>query len=48
MVPEPQERARRMDLMYNMRGNVNPLTGEYYGPNTLGLLNEIYKIIPES
>ncbi len=23
MVPEPEERARRMGLIYNMRGNVN-------------------------
>lgn len=30
MVPEPEERARRMGLMYNMRSNVNALTGEYY------------------
>lgn len=48
MVPEPEECAHRMGLMYNMRSNVNALTGEYYGPNTLGLLNEIVKITPES
>jgi len=48
MVPEPEERARRMGLMYNMRSNVNALTGEYYGPSTLGLLNEIVKIFPEN
>lgn len=48
MFPEPEERARRMGLMYNMRSCVNPLTGEYYGPNTLGLLSEIVKIVPES
>lgn len=47
MVPSPEERAQRMGLMYNMRSNVNALTGEYYGPNTLGLLNEILKITPE-
>jgi hypothetical protein len=33
-------------MMYNMRSNVNALTGEYYGPNTLALLNEIVKTIP--
>lgn len=48
MVADPVERARRMKLMYNMRGNVHPLTGEFYGPNTLGLLNEIKKITPET
>ena len=48
MVPEPEERTRRMGLMYNMRSNINPLTGEYYGPNTLGLMNKIVKIIPEN
>lgn len=47
MVAEPEERARRMELMYNMRGNVHALTGEYYGPNTLGLLNQIVKIYPD-
>lgn len=47
MVPEPEERARRMGLMYNMRSNVNALTGEYYGPNTLALLSEVVKIFPE-
>jgi flavin reductase (DIM6/NTAB) family NADH-FMN oxidoreductase RutF len=46
MVPEPEERARRMGLMYNMRSNVNALTGEYYGPNTLGLVDRIIKIFP--
>lgn len=48
MVPEPEERARRMELMYNMRGNVHALTGEYYGPNTLALINKIEKIFPGS
>lgn len=48
MVPEPEERSRRMGLMYNMRSNINPLTGEYYGPNTLGLMNKIVKIFPEN
>lgn len=47
MVAEPEERSRRMGLMYNMRGNVHPLTGEYYGPNTLGLLARIVKIFPD-
>lgn len=48
MVPEPEERARRMQLMYNMRSNVNALTGEYYGPNTLALVSQIVKLVPET
>ncbi len=48
MVPEPEERARRMGLMYNMRSNVHALTGEYYGPNTLAFIDRIVKIVPES
>jgi len=48
MVPEPEERARRMGLMYNMRSNVHALTGEYYGPNTLALVDRIVKIGPEN
>jgi flavin reductase (DIM6/NTAB) family NADH-FMN oxidoreductase RutF len=47
MVPEPEERARRMGLMYNMRGNVHALTGEYYGPNTLAVIDRIVKMTPE-
>ena len=38
MVPDPIERVRTMGLMYNIRSTVNPMTGEQYGPNTLGLL----------
>jgi flavin reductase (DIM6/NTAB) family NADH-FMN oxidoreductase RutF len=48
MVPEPEERTRRMQLMYNMRCNIHPLTGEYYGPNTLAMLKEVVKKSPES
>lgn len=48
MVHEPEERSRRMDLMYNMRSNVHALTGEYYGPNTLGFIDRIVKTVPES
>jgi len=47
MVPEPVERLRRMGLMYNVRSTVNPLTGEQYGPNTLGLLSRVEKIFPD-
>jgi len=45
MVTDPQERVRRMNLMYNVRGTVNPLTGEFFGPNTLGLLGKV--VLPE-
>jgi hypothetical protein len=38
---EPGERMNNLKLMYNVRGTVNPLNGEYYGPNTVGLLNEV-------
>jgi flavin reductase (DIM6/NTAB) family NADH-FMN oxidoreductase RutF len=41
MVPDPVERMRLMGLMYNIRSTVNPLTGEQYGPNTLGLLSKV-------
>jgi len=44
LVPDPVERLRRMGLMYNVRSTVNPLTGEQYGPNTLGLLSRVEKI----
>ena len=48
MVPEPEDRARRMGLMYNMRSNVHALTGEFYGSNTLALIDRIVKIVPEN
>ncbi len=41
MVPEPAERLRIMGLMYNIRSTVNPLTGEQYGLNTIGLLGKL-------
>jgi flavin reductase (DIM6/NTAB) family NADH-FMN oxidoreductase RutF len=44
MIPNPVERTRRMGLMYNVRRTVHPLTGQQYGPNTLGLLSKIEKI----
>jgi hypothetical protein len=33
--------------MYNVRGTVNPLNGNFYGPNTLGLLNQVLRITPD-
>lgn len=47
MVPDPVERMRAMALMYNVRSTINPLTGEQYGPNTLGLLSKVEKIFPD-
>jgi flavin reductase (DIM6/NTAB) family NADH-FMN oxidoreductase RutF len=47
MVPDPVERTRAMGLMYNVRSTVNPLNGEQYGPNTLGLLNQVEKIFTD-
>jgi flavin reductase (DIM6/NTAB) family NADH-FMN oxidoreductase RutF len=44
MVPHPVERLRRMGLMHNIRSTVHPLTGEQYGPNTLGLLSRVEDI----
>jgi flavin reductase (DIM6/NTAB) family NADH-FMN oxidoreductase RutF len=47
MVPDPIERVRGMGLMYNVRSTVNPMTGEQYGPNTLGLLSRVEKIFQD-
>lgn len=44
MVPDPVERMRIMGLMYNVRSTVHPVTGEQYGPNTLGLLSRVEDI----
>jgi flavin reductase (DIM6/NTAB) family NADH-FMN oxidoreductase RutF len=44
MVPDPVERMKVMGLMYNIRSTVNPMTGEQYGPNTLGLLDRVETI----
>lgn len=44
MIPDPAERMRLMGLMYNIRSTVHPLTGEQYGPNTLGLISKVEKI----
>jgi flavin reductase (DIM6/NTAB) family NADH-FMN oxidoreductase RutF len=44
MVSDPVERMRIMELMYNIRSTVHPMTGEQYGPNTLGLLSRVEDI----
>ncbi len=43
IIIDPAERMRSMRLMYNIRGTINPVNGEIYGPNSLGLLNEVVK-----
>jgi hypothetical protein len=30
--------------MYNVRGTIHPLSGDHYGPNTLGLLGQVMRI----
>lgn len=44
MVADPAARMRAMELMYNIRSTVHPVTGEQYGPNTIGLLNRVEDI----
>jgi hypothetical protein len=43
MLVDPAQRMEALGLMYNVRGTVNPLNGDYYGPNTLGLLNQVLR-----
>ena len=43
IAPDPVDRFRQMQLMYNIRSCVDPLTGQYYGPNTYGLITTIAK-----
>ena len=38
---EPEKRIASMGLMYNIRGTVNPLNGEYHSANTFGLIGDI-------
>jgi len=47
VVPDPVERMQFMRLMYNIRGTINPFSGEMYGPNSLGLLSEVVKAFDE-
>jgi flavin reductase (DIM6/NTAB) family NADH-FMN oxidoreductase RutF len=47
MVIDPVERMRILGLMYNVRGTVNPMTGEQYVYNTLGLLSTVEKVFGE-
>ena len=47
MAPDPIERMQAMSLVYNVRSTVNPLNGEQYGPNTLGLLSRVEKVFSD-
>jgi hypothetical protein len=44
MAVDPAERMQAMQQMYNIRGTLNPLDGQQYGANSVGLLNEVIKI----
>ena len=44
---DPAERMRALNLMYNIRGTINPTNLEMYGPNSLGLLSEVVKAFDE-
>ena len=43
MATEPDERMKGMQLMYNIRGLMNPISGEMNGYNSLGLLSKVVK-----
>jgi flavin reductase (DIM6/NTAB) family NADH-FMN oxidoreductase RutF len=43
MSTDPAERMRAMRLMFNIRGLIDPLSGEVNGYNSLGLLSEVVK-----
>ena len=47
MAVDPDRRLEALGLMYNVRGTVNPLNGAYYGPNTLGVLDQVIRVFPE-
>jgi flavin reductase (DIM6/NTAB) family NADH-FMN oxidoreductase RutF len=47
MAVDPDRRLQALGLMYNVRGTVNPLNGAYYGPNTLGVLDQVIRVFPE-
>ena len=40
---DPTERMKAMRLMYNIRGTINPVSGEMHGPNSLGLISEVVR-----
>ncbi|MBE0451750.1 MAG: hypothetical protein IBX70_13010 [Clostridia bacterium] len=44
MVSVPEQRIEKLGLMYNIRSTINPVDGSQYGPNTLGIINEVKRI----
>ena len=46
MSVEPEKRIAAMNLMYNIRGTVNPLSGDYHSANTFGLIGDIIHYAP--
>ncbi|MGW8225795.1 MAG: flavin reductase family protein [Anaerolineales bacterium] len=47
LTPDPAERMGNMRMMYNIRGTINPINGDMYGPNSLGLISEVVKAFDE-
>jgi len=43
MGTDPAERMQAMGLMFNIRGLINPVSGEANGYNSLGLISEVVK-----
>lgn len=48
LTADPERRIANLELMYNVRGTVNPLDGSFYGPNTLGVLDTVEKVTEET
>ncbi len=44
---DPKERIKNLQLMYNIRGTVNPLNGDFYGPNSIGIIDTVVKIFED-
>ena len=40
---DPAERMKDLRLMYNIRGTINPVSGEVWGPNSFGMISEVVK-----
>jgi len=40
---DPADRMRHLRLMDNIRGTLNPVSGEMYGPNSFGMISEVIK-----
>jgi hypothetical protein len=43
LTQDPTERMKAMRLMYNIRGTINPVSGEMHGSNSLGLIIEVVR-----